>query len=259
MHFWVFNAILSAQKNFTPNFFSPKIFLGEARREGVTQCYQAFLVSVSPGRASVCCSSRPGYSGHAASEYSRHTVSGRTCSGRPSLPASGRPNQWQRALRGSPCLGAPSDHSRTSVWEPERHSALPIRQWQWQWYGRQLHVSRILALELACSTVISEQRRKKRPWAGGGRFVKNGCFFAFYLISHVLSPVILDPTQNDEKTGGTSLPQLPSYHALWKEGWQVRGGWHPWGEVTSIKGVTIQRVGDICGGDMSVWGDYHMA
>ncbi len=37
MHFWMFYAILSAQKNVHPEFFWVK--------QGVTQCYQAFLVS----------------------------------------------------------------------------------------------------------------------------------------------------------------------------------------------------------------------
>ena len=36
MHFWMFYAILSAQKNFHPKFFWVK--------QGATQCYQAFLV-----------------------------------------------------------------------------------------------------------------------------------------------------------------------------------------------------------------------
>ncbi len=39
MHFWMFYAILSAQKNFHPKFFWVK--------QGVTQCYQAFLVLVT--------------------------------------------------------------------------------------------------------------------------------------------------------------------------------------------------------------------
>ncbi len=37
MHFWMFYAILSAQKNFHPKFFWVK--------QGETQCHQAFLVS----------------------------------------------------------------------------------------------------------------------------------------------------------------------------------------------------------------------
>ncbi len=36
MYFWMFYAILSAQKNFHPKFFWVK--------QGATQCYQAFLV-----------------------------------------------------------------------------------------------------------------------------------------------------------------------------------------------------------------------
>ena len=36
MHFWMFYAILSAQKKFHPKFFWVK--------QGATQCYQAFLV-----------------------------------------------------------------------------------------------------------------------------------------------------------------------------------------------------------------------
>ncbi len=38
MHFWMFYAILNAQKNFHPKFFWVK--------QGATQCYQAFLVSL---------------------------------------------------------------------------------------------------------------------------------------------------------------------------------------------------------------------
>ena len=38
-HFWMFHAILSAQKNFHPKFFFNELWV----KQGETQCYQAFL------------------------------------------------------------------------------------------------------------------------------------------------------------------------------------------------------------------------
>ncbi len=43
MHFWMFYAILSAQKKFHPKFFSPKIFLGEARRDTILPSISSFF------------------------------------------------------------------------------------------------------------------------------------------------------------------------------------------------------------------------